>query len=91
MESMDNTYHGLARKAGFKINQDTTNHMLMGRLTNTPEAVVYHLQGNRDMTIEKVTSIIYLGVLITDDSNNNKEIDARVVIGIFHLLPLSTK
>lgn len=53
--------------------------MLIGRLTDGPEAVAFQLKDNREMAIEKVASFIYIDVLITYNSNNSKEIDTRVV------------
>lgn len=57
------------------LNEDKTKYMLMGRMRNGPEAVVFFIF----RTTEKVASFIYLGVLITDGSNNSKEIGARIL------------
>jgi hypothetical protein len=65
-----------ARRMGLEINQAKTKYMICGTKKKYPENVfkVKH------MTFEQVNSFVYLGTLITTNSNTSAEISNRITL-----------
>lgn len=84
MKSLIKKLEREARKVGLVINEDKTKYMKVGKKTVQEELateVKFYLEGSRKLKCQKVKSFVYLGALITENSDEKEEIKARLIKG----------
>lgn len=77
------TLEGHARQAGLRINKQKSKYMILGRQAEKAEDQNLKIGGpNEEITeIERVRTITYLGVQITEDGREEEELKVRLTKG----------
>lgn len=70
-----------ALKLGLSVNEDKTKYMFLSRKANTGRNLQIISQNNKKYLFEQVQEFKFLGVMITREGNNTKEIITRIANG----------
>jgi hypothetical protein len=70
----------IARKFGLQVNQEKTKYMTVERKNSLQKNKIGHLK-IKNYKFERVASFKYLGVILTEDNNNQIDLQERIKNG----------